>query len=237
MPLRLCCAGYAVIGSPERRRSGGGKPAGWLAGMRASLASVHGWTVDEPRSHFANSEGRKPVERRFGGGLSLGYFSLATQREVTRSPEASEKRQGCRATKERKKAKHRDRSRFHESVRSDDESKEASEKRQGCRATKERKKAKHRDRSRFHECVRCGDESKEASEKRQGCRATKVCKKAKHRDRSRFHDSMRRNDGRLCSAKRFSEPPVKSERAINRHTLRRPTRPKPPCMPRMNPTC
>ncbi len=68
--LRLGCAGCAVNGPPERRRSGVGKPGGWLAGMRASLASVHGWTVDKPRSHFANSEGRKPVERRFGVAFS-----------------------------------------------------------------------------------------------------------------------------------------------------------------------
>ena len=45
--------------------------------------------------------GQEPGERRFGVAFLLVTFSLATQREVTRSLEASEKRQGCRATQER----------------------------------------------------------------------------------------------------------------------------------------
>ncbi len=72
--------------------------AQWIA---PSLASVQGWTVDKPRSRFANSEGRMPGERRFGVAFLLVTFSLAKQREVTRSPEASEKRQGCRVPQER----------------------------------------------------------------------------------------------------------------------------------------
>ncbi len=45
--------------------------------------------------------GQEPGERRFGVAFSLVTLLLATQEKVTRSPEASEKRQGCRATKER----------------------------------------------------------------------------------------------------------------------------------------
>ena len=88
-------------GPPERRRSGVGKPTGWAQWIAPSLASVQGWTVDKPRSRFADSEGRKPGERRFGVAFSLVTLLLATQEKVTRSPEASEKRQGCRTPKER----------------------------------------------------------------------------------------------------------------------------------------
>jgi len=55
--------------------------------MRGRSLNVQGCTSSEPRSTLADSEGRMPGERATGGGLSLGYFSLATQREVTRSPE------------------------------------------------------------------------------------------------------------------------------------------------------
>ncbi len=41
---------------------------------------------------------RRPLQR---GGLLFGYFLLATQEKVTRSTEASEKRQGCRAPQAR----------------------------------------------------------------------------------------------------------------------------------------
>ncbi len=99
--LRLGCAGCAVNGPPERRRSDVGKPAGWAQWIAPSLASVQGWTVDKPRSRFADSEGTKPVERRFGVAFSLVTLLLATQEKVTRSLEASEIRQGCRATQER----------------------------------------------------------------------------------------------------------------------------------------
>ena len=70
----LSCAGCAVDGPPERRRSDGGKPEGWAQWIAPSLASVQGWTVDKPRSHFANSEGRKPVERRFGVAFLWAIF-------------------------------------------------------------------------------------------------------------------------------------------------------------------
>ena len=73
-PLLLGCAGCAVNGPPERRRSDGGKPEGWAQWIAPSLASVQGWTVDKPRSHFANSEGRKPVERRFGVAFLWAIF-------------------------------------------------------------------------------------------------------------------------------------------------------------------
>ncbi len=88
-------------GPPERRRSDAGKPGGWAQWIAPSLASVQGWTVDKPRSRFADSQGRMPVERRLGVAFSLVTLLLATQEKVTRSLEASEKRQGCRAPKER----------------------------------------------------------------------------------------------------------------------------------------
>ncbi len=38
------------------------------------------------RSTLAKSEGRMPGDRATGGGLLFGYFLLATQEKVTRSP-------------------------------------------------------------------------------------------------------------------------------------------------------
>ncbi len=45
--------------------------------------------------------GQEPGDRCIGVAFSLVTFLLATQEKVTRSLEASEKRQGCRAPKER----------------------------------------------------------------------------------------------------------------------------------------
>jgi hypothetical protein len=52
------------------------------------------------RRRAAKSQGRMPGDRCIGVAFLLVTFSLATQRKVTRSLEASEKRQGCRAPKE-----------------------------------------------------------------------------------------------------------------------------------------
>ena len=82
----------ALAGAPLKRRAGGGKPAGWFAGMRTSLASVHGWTVDKPRNPPADLAGRArawmpelrqrrsgcpmPARRVSGASCSPGYFSF-----------------------------------------------------------------------------------------------------------------------------------------------------------------
>jgi hypothetical protein len=47
-----------------------------------------------PRSELAKSPGRKSGDRGREGALSLGYFYLGKQREVTRSQDASGKTQG-----------------------------------------------------------------------------------------------------------------------------------------------
>src|SRR5690348_10758887 len=54
--------------------------------MRASSLNAHGRASSEPRSAIAHSQGRMPEERAAGGGLLIGYFLLATQEKVTRSP-------------------------------------------------------------------------------------------------------------------------------------------------------
>ena len=53
--------------------------------MRARSLHAHGCAFSEPRSGIAHSKHRDVRRARHRGGLSLGYFSLATQREVTRS--------------------------------------------------------------------------------------------------------------------------------------------------------
>src|SRR5690348_1508627 len=57
--------------------------------MCARSLNVHGRTSSEPRSTLAKSQGRMPEDRTTGGGLLFGYFLLATQEKVTRSPQAS----------------------------------------------------------------------------------------------------------------------------------------------------
>ena len=99
--LRLGCAGCAVTGPPEQWRWGAGK-ARRVARKDASQLAASAWTHCQP-TPGAPARSRRAGARRplLWGALSFGYFSLSTQRKVTRSPEASEKRQGCRATKER----------------------------------------------------------------------------------------------------------------------------------------
>jgi len=87
----------ALPGHPLKRRVGEGKPAGWFAWMRTSLASVHGegmdaqveatqgavarWTVDKPRSPHADFPGMDARKARKRGGLLFGYLSLGHARE------------------------------------------------------------------------------------------------------------------------------------------------------------
>ena len=66
------------------------KPEGWARWIAPSSPSAHGRAVGEPRSSLANSEGRSP-ESASPGCVSLGYFSLHKQREVTRSTEGRAK--------------------------------------------------------------------------------------------------------------------------------------------------
>ena len=83
-------AGSALPGSRKRWRQGAGKARRVGARDRAQFAA-------STRRCCQRTPGALPRSRRTGvrrpplwGGLSLGYFSLATQREVTRSPQASE---------------------------------------------------------------------------------------------------------------------------------------------------
>ena len=54
--------------------------------MPARSLPAHGRAVSEPRSALTLVAGQEPGDRGRGGALSLGYFSLGKQREVTRSP-------------------------------------------------------------------------------------------------------------------------------------------------------
>ena len=76
--------------SPVQRRAGGGSARRVTGRMPVSLASVHGWTVDKPRRPHADFAGIHARKARKRGGLSFGYFSLATQRKVTRPPKEDE---------------------------------------------------------------------------------------------------------------------------------------------------
>jgi len=54
--------------------------------MPARSLPAHGCAVSEPRSVLTLVAGQEPGDRDRGGALSLGYFSLGKQREVTRPP-------------------------------------------------------------------------------------------------------------------------------------------------------
>ena len=88
-PLRARRAAFDLP-SPLQRRPGGGK-ARRVARMDASQFGVSPWmdcrqTPQPGRVPHRSQTG----EARKRGGLSLGYFSLATQREVTRPPKEDE---------------------------------------------------------------------------------------------------------------------------------------------------
>ena len=85
--LRRCVrAGSAQPGAPRTRRAGDGKVRRMAHRMCASSPQVHGWTVGEPRRPLAHPEHRDVLRTGSRGGLSLGDFSLAKQREATRAP-------------------------------------------------------------------------------------------------------------------------------------------------------
>ncbi len=93
-PLRATRAAFDLP-SPLQRRPGGGS-ARRVAGMDAGQFGVSPW-MD---CRQTPQPGRVPPgptarEARKRGGLSLGYFSLATQREVTRPPKEDETALGC----------------------------------------------------------------------------------------------------------------------------------------------
>jgi hypothetical protein len=69
-----------------RRRAGGFARSG-AHRMCASFPSVHGCTVGKPRRPDAYP---RAARARYPGRLSFGYFSLAIQRKVTRTPKADE---------------------------------------------------------------------------------------------------------------------------------------------------
>jgi len=71
----------ALPGAPMARRVGGGKSAGWLAGMRASFPPVHGRAVGKPRNPPAHPEGRMPGGRAIGVSFPLGYFYFGQAKE------------------------------------------------------------------------------------------------------------------------------------------------------------
>ena len=50
------------------------QPGGWFAWMLTSLASVHGWTVDKPRSPTADLADRMSARRVSGVLFLFGYF-------------------------------------------------------------------------------------------------------------------------------------------------------------------
>ncbi len=76
----------AQTGPPVARRGCAGSVRRRPRTMRGRSLNVHGRTSSEPRRTLAKSEGRMPGDRATGGGLLFGYFLLATQEKVTRSP-------------------------------------------------------------------------------------------------------------------------------------------------------
>ncbi len=91
--------GFALrIGAQDARYrgpvSGGGRaqerPAGWARGIAPSSLPAHGGAVSEPPEPCRAVAGQDARRPPLWGALSFGYFSLSTQRKVTRSPKASE---------------------------------------------------------------------------------------------------------------------------------------------------
>ena len=86
LPQLLLRAGArALHRALGERREAVDPPEGLAAGMRPRFSTGQGRPVRKPRSPHANpsrTEARRAWTR---GGLSLAYFSLATQREVGRA--------------------------------------------------------------------------------------------------------------------------------------------------------
>ncbi len=85
------CSGFCgqepalFYGAPGERREAVESPAGLAAGMRPRFSTGQGGPVRKPRPTHANPERKDARWARTRGGLSLAYFSLATQREVGRA--------------------------------------------------------------------------------------------------------------------------------------------------------
>src|SRR5579859_3678322 len=91
--LLVRCARRSGSDLPGPYGAAGGwrkKPAGWPAGMPASLSSGQDALSTNLRNPPAHLEGAAR-KARHRGGLSFGYFSLATQRKVTRAAAAARK--------------------------------------------------------------------------------------------------------------------------------------------------
>jgi hypothetical protein len=84
----LGCALLLILGPLLPRRAHGGKLVRVARRKRASSLHVYGRTFNEPRNAIANLSGnaRQAWHR---GRLLFGYFLLAKQEKVTRSPQAS----------------------------------------------------------------------------------------------------------------------------------------------------
>ena len=68
------------------------RPAGWAQWIAPSSLPAQGCAVSKPPEQLCEVAGQDARRPLMWGALSFGYFSLSTQRKVTRSPEASEKR-------------------------------------------------------------------------------------------------------------------------------------------------
>jgi len=91
LPL-LRAGARAILGAPGKRREAVDQPAGSPAGMPAMFVTVQGCTVHEHPRAQANPERRDARRARTRGGLSLAYFSLATQREVGRAARRADRK-------------------------------------------------------------------------------------------------------------------------------------------------
>ena len=79
-----------MTGAPMQWRSGGDKArrvARTDASQLAASPRMDCQPTPEPLREVAGQDARRPLHR---GGLLFGYFLLATQEKVTRSPQASE---------------------------------------------------------------------------------------------------------------------------------------------------
>ena len=82
----LTRTGGASKGAPRTRRADDGSVRRMARRMRASSPQAQGCAFGEPRRPFAHPEHMDVLRTCSRGGLSLGDFSLAKQREVTRAP-------------------------------------------------------------------------------------------------------------------------------------------------------
>jgi hypothetical protein len=92
---RFCSCGQEPAlfdGAPGERREAVDPPAGLPAWMRARFSTGQGWPVRKPRPPHANPLRRDAQRARTRGGLSLAYFSLATQREVGRAARRADRK-------------------------------------------------------------------------------------------------------------------------------------------------